>query len=196
MGRRALAVAIVVIAFASAADAEAAAPRGAAPRARAAAPKAGPPDRPDARVARALRSLAEAKAAMTALMRDQARRRYHHQWERAIQGLLRAARGKDAPAATLEAARARYALYRWSANEADREAALQLAARAAKLGSREAPALARAIRREAGEDRPAIAPAPRRRSGTAGPAARRAPAGPSEARRGRPVRERGRGITA
>lgn len=100
-------------------------------------------------------TLAEAKAAMTALMRDKARRRFHHRWERAIQGLLRAARGKDAPAATLEAARARYVLYRWSANEADREEALRLAARASRLGSREAPVLARAIRREAGEDRPA-----------------------------------------
>ncbi len=92
---------------------------------------------------------------MTALMRDHTRRRFHHQWERAIGGILRAARGKDAPAGFLEAARARYALYRWSANEADREAALALAGRAAKLGSTEAPALVRAMRREAGEDRPA-----------------------------------------
>ncbi|HEX9050114.1 MAG TPA: N-acetylmuramoyl-L-alanine amidase [Anaeromyxobacter sp.] len=115
-------------------------------RARHAARKGGPP------------TLAEAKAAMTALQRDRARRRYHHNWERAIQDLLRAARGKDAPAATLEAARARYALYRWSANEADRDAALRLAARATRQGSREAAALAAAIRREAGEDRPARPP--------------------------------------
>ena len=109
-------------------------------------------------------TLAEAKAAMTALMRDRSRRRFHHHWERAIRGLLAAAPGKDAQAATLEAARARYALYRWSANEADRDEALRLAARATRLGSREAPALAKAIRREAGEDRPQ-----RRRPGRGGP---------------------------
>lgn len=106
-------------------------------------------------------ALAEAKAAMTALMRDRTRRRFHHHWERAIRGLLGSARGKDAQAGTLEAARARYALYRWSANEADRDEALRLAARAAKLGSRDAPLLARAIRREAGEERPARRAPPR-----------------------------------
>ena len=111
-------------------------------------------------------TLVEAKAAMTALMRDRSHRRFHHHWERAIGGLLAAARGKDAQAGTLEAARARYALYRWSANEADRDEALRLAARAAKLGSREAPVLAKAIRREAGEDRPQP---PRRRPGRAAP---------------------------
>jgi N-acetylmuramoyl-L-alanine amidase len=91
---------------------------------------------------------------MTSLMRDRTRRRFHHNWERAIRGLLRAARGRDAPAATLEAARARYALYRWSANEADRDKALKLAARAERLGARDARAFAKAMRREAGEDRP------------------------------------------
>jgi N-acetylmuramoyl-L-alanine amidase len=100
-------------------------------------------------------TLVEAKAAMTALMRDKTRRRYHHNWERAIRNLERAARGRDAPAGLLEAARARYALYRWSANEADRDKALRLAARAARYGAREAPAFAAAIRREAGDDRPA-----------------------------------------
>jgi N-acetylmuramoyl-L-alanine amidase len=120
-------------------------------------------------------TLAAAKAAMTALMRDRARRRFHHHWERAIQGLLRAARGRDAPAATLEAARARYALYRWSANEADRDEALRLAARASRLGSREAPVLARAIRREAGEDRPA-----RPRPGRSAPPRREPPPEPQE----------------
>src|SRR5512144_1469418 len=90
-----------------------------------------PVPRAKARPARPGRpTLAEAKAAMTALMRDRSKRRLHHNWERAIRDLQRAARGKDAPAATLEAARARYALYRWSANEADREEALRLAARA------------------------------------------------------------------
>jgi N-acetylmuramoyl-L-alanine amidase len=96
-----------------------------------------------------------AKGAMTALMRDPQKRRYRHNWERGISGLLRAAKGRDAAPATLEAARARYALYRWSANEGDRDKAVVLADRAARMGSREAPALARAIRREAGEDRPA-----------------------------------------
>jgi N-acetylmuramoyl-L-alanine amidase len=114
---------------------------------------------------------------MTALQRDRTRRRYHHHWERAIAALLASAKGKDAPAATLEAARARYALYRWSANEADREKALVLAARATRKGSRDAAALAAAIQREAGEDdRPARAApsrrdasAPRRRAADASP---------------------------
>ncbi|HET8542513.1 MAG TPA: N-acetylmuramoyl-L-alanine amidase [Anaeromyxobacter sp.] len=124
------------------------------PAARPAAPRPALPARRAARPARPP-TYAEAKAAMTALQRDRTRRRYHHRWERAIQDLLRSARGKDAAAATLEAARARYALYRWSANEADREKALILAARATRKGSRDAAALAAAIRREAGEERPA-----------------------------------------
>jgi N-acetylmuramoyl-L-alanine amidase len=115
--------------------------------------------RPAARARRGVRppTLAQAKAAMTALMRDRARRRFHHHWERGIGALLDAARGKDAAAAYLEAARARYALYRWSADEADREKALLNAARAAARGSRDARVLAAAIRREAGDDRPARA---------------------------------------
>jgi N-acetylmuramoyl-L-alanine amidase len=116
---------------------------------------------------RAIRAprLAEAKAAMSALMRDKHRRRYRHNWERAITNLTRAARGKDRPAGLLEAARSRYALYRWSADEADRDEALRLANLAAKLGAREARALATAIRREAGDDRPAPPPrAPTRRA--------------------------------
>jgi N-acetylmuramoyl-L-alanine amidase len=119
-------------------------------------------------------TLAEAKAAMSALMRDRARRRFHHQWERAIQNLLRAARGKDAGPAQLEAARARYALYRWSANEADREAALSLARKAERLGSKEAPAFAKAIRREAGDgSEERRAPAQRRRPAPAATASAR-----------------------
>ena len=125
MGRRALALTFVL--SIAPVDAGAAARRPAPAQARASETR---PARQGARATRAP-TLAEAKAAMTALTRDPVRRRYHHQWERAIRGLLAAARGKDAPAATLEAARARYALYRWSANEADREAALELAARAA-----------------------------------------------------------------
>src|SRR6266542_5970727 len=147
MGRRPLALVILLSlapGAAGAAPQRAATPR---PTSRAVAAKR---VRSQPRPARAP-TLADARAAMTALMRDRSRRRYHHQWERAIHALLRAARGKDAPAAYLEAARARYALYRWSANEADREAALSLAGRATRAGSRDAPVLARAIRREAGE---------------------------------------------
>jgi N-acetylmuramoyl-L-alanine amidase len=155
MGRAALAL-VVLLALAPGGSVAVPPPRPAPGRA---TPPARPAHRPTpaARPARPP-TLAEAKAAMSALMRDRTRRRFHHHWERAIAGLLRAARGRDAPAATLEAARARYALYRWSANEADRDEALRLAARAARMGSREAPGLARAIRREAGEDRPARPP--------------------------------------
>ncbi|HSN14361.1 MAG TPA: N-acetylmuramoyl-L-alanine amidase [Anaeromyxobacteraceae bacterium] len=121
--------------------------------------------------------LAGATAAMKSLMRDRERRRYRHNWERAIGGLLAAAHGKDKAAAWLEAGRARYALYRWGANETDRDKALLLANRAARLGSREGKALASAIREEAGDDgvevarpvkparrspRPAVAPTPER----------------------------------
>jgi N-acetylmuramoyl-L-alanine amidase len=121
--------------------------------------------------------LAGATAAMKSLMRDRERRRYRHNWERAIGGILAVARGKDKAAAWLEAGRARYALYRWGANETDRDKALLLANRAARLGSREGKALASAIREEAGDDavevarpakparrtpRPAIAPTPER----------------------------------
>lgn len=121
--------------------------------------------------------LEQARAELRALMRDRQKRRYHHHWEKAIKGLLAAARGKDAPAATLEAARARYALYRWSADEADRDEALRLAGRAARLGARDAAAFAAAVRREAGDDRPtraAPAPAPAGRARLATP--ERAPA--------------------
>lgn|SRR5574341_1047412 len=107
-------------------------------------------------------SLSSATSAMKALMRDRERRRYRHNWDRAIAELLAAARGKDAAAGFLEAGRARYALYRWSANETDRDKALILANRAAMRGSREGRALANAIRREAGDDAPAVARAPKR----------------------------------
>jgi N-acetylmuramoyl-L-alanine amidase len=112
---------------------------------------------------------ADARAAMVALQRDKSKRRYRHHWERAIANLVSSARGKDAAPALLEAARARYALYRWSANEADRDAALALSGRAAKVGSRDARAFAAAIRREAGDDRPAK-PTPHRSPGRAAPA--------------------------
>jgi len=89
--------------------------------------------------------------------RDPAKRRYRHHWERAIRALVRAGRGKDAAPALLDAARASYVLYRFSAAEPDRDQALRLAVRAAKAGSREARTFAAAIRREAGDD-----PAPER----------------------------------
>ena len=103
--------------------------------------------------------LERAKAAVRELTRDRQKRRYRHHWERVIAGLIDAAKGRDRAPAFLEAARARYALYRWSADESDREKALLNATRAAKLGSRDARSLAAAIRREAGDDRPAPRPA-------------------------------------
>ena len=121
-------------------------------------------------------SLEDARAALKTLMRDRDRRRYRHNWERAIDGLLRAAHGRDAAPGFLDAAHARYALYRWSANEADREEALRLADRAARAGARDAPAFAAAIRREAGDERPATP----RRSG-ARPAAPHPEPAPSPA---------------
>jgi N-acetylmuramoyl-L-alanine amidase len=140
MGRIAVLVASLAIAFPSAHSAAAA--RGTARR-----------NPPPSVVKKAKpQSLASASAAMKALMRDRARRQYRHNWERAISGLLSAARGKEKAAAWLEAGRARYALYRWSANESDRDKALLLANRAARLGSREGKLLAAAIRREAGDD--------------------------------------------
>jgi N-acetylmuramoyl-L-alanine amidase len=114
---------------------------------------------------------------MKALMRDRERRRYRHNWERSIAGLLAAARGKDAAAGLLEAGRARYALYRWSANEGDREKALLLANRAARMGSRDARTLATAIRREAGDEAVEIA-RPARPRAERRPGARAAPPGP------------------
>ncbi len=131
-------------------------PRPPAARPKATAPQARtppPPARPKGS------KLEVARAELKALMADTQRRRYRHHWERAIGKLLAAAKGKDAPAATLEAARARYALYRWSAIEADRDEALRLAGKAAKLSAPSAASFAAAIRREAGDDPP---PAPRR----------------------------------
>jgi N-acetylmuramoyl-L-alanine amidase len=91
---------------------------------------------------------------LSQVKRDPARRRYRHHWEKAIAALEKAAKGKDAPAAWLEAAHARYALYRFSAVESDRDAALELARRARKAGSPDAAGFAAAVRREAGRDEP------------------------------------------
>ncbi|MFT3916087.1 MAG: N-acetylmuramoyl-L-alanine amidase [Anaeromyxobacteraceae bacterium] len=136
-------------------------------------------------------TLAEAKAAMTALQRDRSKRRFRHHWDRAITNLERSARangGRDAAEALLEAARARYALFRWSANDADRDAALSLAAKAAKKGSAKAPALAAAIRREAGDDEK---PEPPRRAPAVAskPAVKAAPKAPAHAKPAAPVEE-------
>jgi N-acetylmuramoyl-L-alanine amidase len=136
--------------------------------------------RPATRTLAATRTVASssryeaARTQLRALMRDPIKRRYHHRWEKAIKALLESAVGKDAPAATLEAARARYALYRWSANEADRDAALRLALRAERLGARDASKFAAAIRREAGDERPNAAPHREK------PAVAAAPARPAE----------------
>ncbi len=117
-----------------------------------AAPAAKPVARPMASSTR----YEAARSQLKALMRDPVKRRSHQNWDKAIKALLDSAVGTNAPGGTLEAARARYALYRWSANEADRDAALRLAQRAERLGAREAARFAAAIRREAGDDRPAL----------------------------------------
>jgi len=109
-------------------------------------------------------TLAQAEAALRALQRDPAKRRYRHQWEKAIHRLEQAARGKDRAPALLAAARARYALYRFSQVEADRTLALRLADRARRAGAKEAAPFAAAVRREAGDHpsaRVTAAPAPR-----------------------------------
>lgn len=128
-------------------------------------------------------ALEKARARLAAVKRDPAKRRYRHHWERAIRSLEAAARGRDRPAALLDAARARYALYRFSAIEADRAQALRLAGLARAAGSRDASGLATAIRREMGDDE---RPAPRRRA--LARAGKRAPAAaaPREAERPRP----------
>src|SRR6266568_2595179 len=102
--------------------------------------------------AKALSSLDRARAALMEVKRDPSRRRYRHHWERAIGALEAAARGRNAGPALLEAARARYALYRFSQVEADREAALRLADRARRAGAKEAQVFASAVRKEMGED--------------------------------------------
>jgi len=126
--------------------------------------------------------LERARARLAAVKRDPAKRRYRHHWERAIRSLELAARGRDRPAALLEAARARYALYRFSAIEADRAQALRLAGLAHAAGSRDAPGLAAAIRREMGDDDRS---APRRRAALAR-SGKRAPAPPAHREAERP----------
>jgi N-acetylmuramoyl-L-alanine amidase len=109
-------------------------------------------------------ALQKARAELAAVKKSPAKRRYRHNWEKAIGSLERAARGPDAGPALLDAARARYALYRFSAVESDRVKAVVLAGRASKLGVSAAAALATAIRREAGDDAPvAVAKGPTRK---------------------------------
>ena len=116
-------------------------------------------------------ALQKARAELAAVKNSPAKRRYRHNWEKAIRSLERAAKGPDTGPAYLDAAKARYALYRFSAVESDREKALALAGRASRAGAAQAGVLATAIRREAGDEAPPVvakaparkgAPAPRR----------------------------------
>jgi N-acetylmuramoyl-L-alanine amidase len=109
-------------------------------------------------------ALQKARAELATVKKSPAKRRYRHNWEKAIGSLERAAKGPDTGPALLDAARARYALYRFSAVEADREKALALAGRASRAGAAQAGTLATAIRREAGDDPPpSVAKAPPRK---------------------------------
>ena len=128
--------------------------------------------------------LERARAELAALKRNPSKRRFRHNWERAILALERAARGPDTAPALLDAARARYALYRFSAVDADREKALALAGRAAAAGAPQAVLFAAAVRREAGDEdahpRPPKAPPARKDAlANAPPARPAAPAAPA-----------------
>ena len=122
-------------------------------------------------------ALQKARAELEGVKKSPAKRRYRHNWEKAIRSLERAAKGPDTGPAYLDAAKARYALYRFSAVEADREKALVLAGRASRAGAAQAGALAAAIRREAGDEvPPLVAKAPARKAAPApAPLPRRQP---------------------
>ena len=122
-------------------------------------------------------ALQKARAELEGVKKSPAKRRYRHNWEKAIRSLERAAKGPDTGPAYLDAAKARYALYRFSAVEADREKALVLAGRASRAGAAQAGALAAAIRREAGDEvPPMVAKAPARKAAPApAPLTRRQP---------------------
>ena len=127
-------------------------------------PRAREASRPPSRAPSPSPALQKARAELAAVKNSPARRRYRHNWEKAIRSLELAARGPDTGPALLDAAKGRYALYRFSAVEADREKALALAGRASRAGAAQAGALAAAIRREAGDEAPAVvAKAPPRR---------------------------------
>jgi len=132
--------------------------------------------RPKARAAKAQKErkpqgkLDRALAQLAAVRRDPQKRKYRHNWERALASVRDAAQGKDRARGLLAAARGRYALYRFSQVEADRDEALRLGALARKAGASEAAAFVAAVRREAGDEpRPARAakrgkPPPRTRA--------------------------------
>ena len=120
-------------------------------------------------------ALQKARAELAAVKASPAKRRYRHNWEKAIRSLEKAARGPDTGPALLDAARARYALYRFSAVESDRVAALKLAGRAAKAGQPQGASLAAAIRREAGDEPVAVAKAPPRKAPVPAPTLPRRP---------------------
>ena len=140
--------------------------------------------RPAPRAQPAPSRLERARADLAAVRRDPQKRRYRDRWEKAIRSLVAAARGKDRAPALLAAARGRYALYRFSQVESDRDEALRLAALARGAGSREAVAFATAVRREAGDEEPGRRPTAARGAGKPGRPA------PATAERDRPERDR------
>jgi len=100
--------------------------------------------------------LERALAQLATVRRDPQRRKYRHHWERALRSVAEAAQGKDRAPGLLAAARGRYALYRFSQVESDRDVALRLGAQARQAGARDAAAFLAAVRREAGDEpRPA-----------------------------------------
>ncbi len=100
--------------------------------------------------------LEKALAQLAAVRRDPQKRKYRHHWERALRSVTEAAQGRNRAPGLLAAARGRYALYRFSQVESDRDEALRLGAQARKAGARDAPAFLAAVRREAGDEpRPA-----------------------------------------
>jgi N-acetylmuramoyl-L-alanine amidase len=145
--------AALVVAIAGAPEASLAGASRERPAARATGKGKGPKPAPP-REKRPASRLERAKAELAAVRRDPQKRRYRDRWERALRSLTSAARGKDAAPALLAAARGRYALYRFSQVESDRDQALRLAERARRAGAREAAAFAAAVRREAGDERP------------------------------------------
>src|SRR5512138_937104 len=89
MGRRALILAVVLSVLLPHAAFAARGARGARSTARTVDRSGRAPAK---RSAARASSLAEAKAEMAALLRDKHRRRYHHNWEKAIVALVRAGR--------------------------------------------------------------------------------------------------------
>jgi N-acetylmuramoyl-L-alanine amidase len=94
------------------------------------APKARVASRPATRAASP--QLERARANLAAIKKSPAKRRFRHNWERAIRDLERAARGPDTGPALLDAARARYALYRFPARAASARAFSRSASTAEK----------------------------------------------------------------